>query len=86
MEQRSRDVHTFLEAHQLLGQAATVLSSSNAPESEETVVILQCAMTAWSGLDLQPSESYHPACLAALGSGHTASLMSPFVSPRCSPG
>ena len=80
LEQRSRDVRTFLEAHQLLDQAAAVLSSNDAPESERVVAILQCAVTAFSAVDLQPSNLSHPACLVALSSGHTLALMRPFVS------
>ena len=86
LEQRSRDVRTFLEAHQLLDQVAAVLSSSTAPESERVVAILQCATTAFAALDLQPNMLHHPGCLAALGNGHTAALMRPFVRPHCSPG
>ena len=48
LEQRSRDVRTFLEAHELLNQAAAVLSSSDAPESEREVAILPCATTVFS--------------------------------------
>ena len=86
MEQRSQNVHTFLEAHQLLDQAAAVLSSSDAPEYERTVAILQCATTAFSAVDLQPSSLNHPACLVEFDSGHTLALMMPFVRRCCSPG
>ena len=63
-----------------------MLRSRTASESERVVAILQCATAAFSALDLQPCGLNHPACLAALGSGYTTSLMRPFVSPRCSPG
>ena len=86
LEQRSRDTRTFLEAHQLLDQAAAVLSSSNARGSDRAVAVLQRATTAFSGVDLQPNMLTHPACLVALKSGHTAALMRPLVSPRCFPG
>ena len=86
LEQRSRDVRTFLEGHQLLDQAAVALSSRTAPESERALAILQCATTEFMGLDLQPSELWHPACIVALNSGHTLALMRPFVSISCFPG
>ena len=74
-EQPSADVGTFVEAHQLLDEAAAVLSSSNAPESQRAVAILQCATTAFAALDLQPAFLNHPACLAALRSGHILALI-----------
>ena len=76
LEQGSPDVRTFLKAHQQLDQAAAVLTSSSASESERVVAVLQCATTAFTAMDLQPRELGHPACLA-LSSGHTDDLMWP---------
>ena len=88
-EQRSRDVRSFLEAHALLDQAAAVLCRSHAPESERAEAFLQCATTAYSGLDLQPNGLSHPGCLLAFNmavNGHNVDLIMPFVRVRMRPG
>ena len=65
LEHRSRDVHTFLEAHQLLDQAAAVLSSSTASENERVVAVLQCATTTFSCLAVRSVKTIARLLLAA---------------------